>query len=119
MSEADILSAERFRKKPAAGSPDNSSILVKFYSKETKDNIVTSTLTTKPPGFYMNEYLTLEVNDIYCDMRRLKKEHPAHITILYMRDGIMRAKKAKTGCRYDITTRSDLEKFKQDIGLPA
>ena len=36
-----------------------------------------------------------------------------------MKDGIIRAKKVKTGHRFDITTRSDLEKFKQDIGLPA
>ena len=52
-------------------------------------------------------------------MRKLKKEHPNHIAILYTRDGIIRAKKAKTGRRYDIFTRKDLEKFKQDIGLSA
>ena len=119
LSEADILSAERFGKKPAARSPDNRSILVKFHSKETKVNIVTSTVTTKLPGLYVNELLTREVNDIYRDMRRLKKEHPTHIAVLYTRDGIIRAKKAKTGRRYDITTRSDLEKFKHYIALPA
>ena len=67
----------------------------------------------------MNEYLTWEVKDIYRDMRRLKKEHPAHIAVLYARDGIIRANKAKTGLRYDIITRSDLEKFKLYIGLSA
>ena len=119
LSEADILSAERFGKKPAVGSPDHRSILVKFHSKETKENIVTNTITTKPPGLYVNELLTREVNDIYRDMRRLKKENPNYIAVLYTRDGIIRARKARTGRRYDITTRSDLEKFKQDIGLSA
>ena len=50
-------------------------------------------------------------------MRRLKKENPNHIAVVYIRDGITRARKARTGCRYDITTPSDLEKFKHDIGL--
>ena len=36
LSEADILSAERFGKKPAAGSPDNRGILVKFHSKDQR-----------------------------------------------------------------------------------
>ena len=72
LREADIVSAERFGKKSVAGSPDNRSILVKFHSKETKVNIVTITVTTKPPGLYVNELLMREVNDIYLDMRRLK-----------------------------------------------
>ena len=37
--------------------------MAKFHSKETKVNIVTSTVTTKLPGLYVNELLMQEVND--------------------------------------------------------
>ena len=71
LNETNILSAERFGRKLEAGSPNNRAILVKFHTKKLKVNVVTATVTAKPPDFYENEYLTREVNDIYRDMRKL------------------------------------------------
>ena len=118
LKESEIVSAERFGKMPEAGSPDNRGILVKLHRKESKVNIMTHTLATKPSGFFVNEQLTREMIDLYREARKLKKDNPSHIAVLYTRDGIIRAKKTKTGRRYDIFTRAELEKFKQDIGLP-
>ena len=61
---------------PATGSPDNRGILVKFHRKELKVDIVTHTLTTKPPGFFVNEQLTHEMIDLYCKARKLKRTIP-------------------------------------------
>ena len=65
---------------------------------------MTHILATKPFSFFVNEQLNHEMIDLYSEARKLKKDNPSHIAVLYTRDGIIRAKKTKTGRRYNIFT---------------
>ena len=116
-----VSSAETFGRKPKPGSrdPDNRGILLKFHAKETKMEVVSFNLQNRTNGFYINEQLTPEVNDLYREVRKLKKDNPTKIAVLHTRDGIIRVKKTRTGVQNDILTQADLERFKTNIGLSA
>ena len=101
---------------PVAGA-DHRGILVKFQCKETKVQIIQHNIRTRTPDFFINELLTREVNELYRELRKLKKENRSHIAVLHTNDGIIRAKKSKTGSTHNIFTREDLETFKSVIGL--
>ena len=118
LHEAQVISAERYGRKPPGQGPDTRGILVKFRSKETKKNIVINNLKNRTEGFYVNEQLIPDVNDLYRETRKLKKEHPSKIATLHTYDGIIRVKKKDEGKQYNILTKADLRNFKMDIGLP-
>ena len=116
-----VSSAETFGRKPKPGSrdPDNRGILLKFHAKETKMEVVSFNLQNRTNGFYINEQLTPEVNDLYREARKLKRDNPSKIAVLHTRDGIIRIKKTRTGVQNDILTKADLERFKTNVGLSA
>ena len=113
----EIISTERFGKIPAVGAEDRRGILVKLHSKQTKEQIVTNNISTRTPDLFINELLTREVSELYRELRKLKRDHSSHIAILHTKDGIIRAKKTRTGRRFDIFTREDLDNFKKAVGI--
>ena len=119
LNENQIASTKRFGKKPEGGKQDKRGILVKFHTKETKVEIVKNNIYTRTSGFYVNELLTREVNELFWEVRNLKKQHPDLIKILHTNNGIIKAKKTSVGKGYEIFTEQDLKKFKNDIGLVA
>ena len=118
INENEIESVERFGRKPDSGVMDRRAICLKFTSKETKENVVKGSVRRRTVGFYVNEKLTPEVNELYREMRKLKKDYPSYVAILHTNEGVIKVRKTRTGKMFDILTRSDLENFKKTIELP-
>ena len=117
VTESHIASAERLGRKPAQGKEDKRVILVKLHNKELKFDIIKHNLQQRSEGFYISEQLTPEVNDLYREIRKLRKGNRSLIAVLHTYKGIIRAKKSHDGQCYDILTSADLEKFKKDVGI--
>ena len=112
-----ISSANRMGKPPTDGSQDKRRLIVRLTNKVIKNEIMLTNVKNRIAGLFINEELTKPINELYYRIRKLRKENPDNIKILYTRDGVIKAKKTKEGTLYSISTNQELEDFLHKVGL--
>ena len=112
-----VESAYRIGRLPERGSPDKRKIIIKLCDKNIKKDLFGAYRTMKVQDLYINEELTPEANNLFYQLRQLKKRNPNSFDRLFTRDGIIKARKSPTGQMYSIVTQEQLDIFKRDAGL--
>ena len=105
-----IISAVRFGPSPTRnGQQPNRKILVELRNIQAKRSIVDAALQVKCQGLFINELLPKKTNELYFEVRKLKKDKK--IQVAYTKDGVIRVKKTREGATRKIYTKRDLEKY--------
>jgi len=79
LQHSKISSAYRLGRPPGVQKPDNRRILVKFYQRDDRKQLLSACRSVKPTGFYANENLTSARASVLYSLRRLKRKFPGKI----------------------------------------
>ena len=73
------MNASRIGKATRTGAPDRRNILVRFLSRDVRNDVLLSAKKVKPEGFFVNENLTPERAGILYKLRQIKKLKPGKL----------------------------------------
>ena len=116
-AESHIVSAQRFGIRPTEiGHLDKRPILVQVKTIDSKRKLVNEVLKKKPRDFYISELLPENTNNLFFQLRKIKRE-TRKIQVLYTKDGVIKARKTNEGRLFEILTENDLNDFLTKAGI--
>lgn len=87
LEPANICTSFRFGRKSPLQGPDRRSIRLKVIRPDVADDLLRSCKTVKPPGLYINEWLTPVRSRVLATLKQAKKRFPEIVSACGSRSG--------------------------------
>ena len=112
-----VSTAYRLGSQPENHVQDHRKIILKLDEAHLKRDLFSSYKTVRVDGLYINEELTSEVNNLYYQLRQMRKRNHNVFYRLFTRDGVIKVRKSATGKTYSIVTKDQFDIFIRDSDL--